>query len=216
MGASPLFCCFKNMKPSHVAITGLVSSLIGVAFLIWGVVDCKWYNLLFHSYIKAMKVLYIIGFVALILVFGLFIGILVSTCGDNRLNKVGRILCIAVLILCAIHFLFILISQSVNLSEYKKLEKAIKGLSLKIPTHDWVSASVPGFVSILFGVVAALCANYLYKVFNEGDIYEVNQESNINNPQIVPNIFNQNQIPNNNNVPIVTSSAINKQKTGQI
>ena len=113
-------CCFKNRSPLIVAIMGIISNIIGVSLLIWGVAQIYWRTN--KSSIKAMKILYIIGFASFCLSLFAFIGILVIICNNN--NKCIKFLSISIIILCIIHILLIFISQIAVFLDYSKKEEA--------------------------------------------------------------------------------------------
>jgi len=80
------------MRPNVIAVIAIISNLIAVAFLIWGLADLFWFR-------KGRKALYIISFVLLCLTLILLAIILVFLNlrnGPNfmTINKVGKIICL--------------------------------------------------------------------------------------------------------------------------
>ena len=64
-------CCFGSCQPISCAISGLIITAISFGFLIWGIADMFW------PYNTGAKPIYIIGFVAVLLILLGFIGILI-------------------------------------------------------------------------------------------------------------------------------------------
>lgn len=80
------------------------------------------------------------------------------------------------------------------------------GPGRNIPRHDWAAAILPGILGLISSVIVALCANILYKMFNDNiltsfDIYQNNNPMNINQNSIttIPNVQNPVAIVSGNN-----------------
>ena len=216
-------CCFRNRSPLTVAIFGIISNVIGVALLIWGVAKIYWRAN--KSSMKAMKILYIIGFTSLCLSLFVFIGILVIICTNH--NKCIKFFSISIIILCVIHNLLIFISTIAVLIDYSEKEVKCESISSiyhknycydedDIKKKHWISASVSGFISIILSIFVSLCANYFCFKFDE-KVYNAEVISKINNGTAnnTIGIFNQNIGPSNNNISIPTSSSA-KPEDGKI
>ena len=182
MGCLSLFCCFKSMRPNVITLIAIISNLIAVAFLIWGLADLLWYR-------KGRKALYIISFVLLCLTLILLVIIIVFLnlrIGPNFMTiyKVGKILI---------------------LIDYNDIEDFL-GPGRSIPSHDWAAAILPGILGLIASVIVSLCANVLYKIFNDNiltsfDIYQNNNPMNINQNSMttIPNVQNPVVVVSGNN-----------------
>ena len=168
-----------------------------------------------------MKILYIIGFASFCLSLFAFIGILVIICNNN--NKCIKFLSISIIILCIIHILLIFISQIAVFLDYSKKEEAKYDLFTRvcynvddISKKHWISAIVPGLISIILSIFVSLCSNYLVFKFDE-TAYNAEVISKINNAtnNNTIGIFNQNLGSSNNNISIPISSSA-KPKVGKI
>ena len=203
MGCLSLFCCFKSMRPNVIALIAIISNLIAVAFLIWGITDLLLYR-------KARKLFYTISFVLLCLTLILLIFIIVFLnlrIGPNFMTiyKVGKIICLLIIGLCILAFIFLLISEILILIDYNDIEDLL-GPGRNISSHDWAAAILPGILGLIASVIVSLCANVLYKIFNDNiltsfDIYQNNNPMNINQNSMttIPNVQNPVVVVSGNN-----------------
>ena len=203
MGCLSLFCCFKSMRPNVITLIAIISNLIAVAFLIWGLADLLWYR-------KGRKALYIISFVLLCLTLILLVIIIVFLnlrIGPNFMTiyKVGKIICLLIIGLCILAFIFLLIAEILILIDYNDI-KDFLGPGRSIPSHDWAAAILPGILGLIASVIVSLCANVLYKIFNDNiltsfDIYQNNNPMNINQNSMttIPNVQNPVVVVSGNN-----------------
>ena len=203
MGCISLFCCFRNLQPKVIAITALITNIICVAFLIWAIADLLWIN-------KRQKVLYIISFVIyivlLILVIIVLVLILIRQGGKNlTINNIGKLLCLLIIALCIIGFILLLIGYIFELKDYADIEKHVPGQYF--PDHDWTAAILPGLLAFINSIITALCANVLYKIFNDDILTSVLAYQNaypVNvNQNSITNIPNQDVIVTGNNAGIM-------------
>ena len=204
MGCISLFCCFKNLQPKIIAITALITNIICVAFLIWAIADLHW---IFHTH---QKVLYIISFVIyivlLILVIIVLVLIFLRQGGKNlTINNIGKILCLLIIALCIIGFILLLIGYIFELKYYADAEKRYSGQ--QISSHDWAAAILPGLLAFINSIITALCANVLYKIFNDDILtsvlaYQNAYPANVNQNSVT-NIPNQDVIVTGNNAGIM-------------
>ena len=204
MGCISLFCCFRNLQPKVIAITALITNIICVAFLIWAIADLHW---VLH---KRQKVLYIISFVIyivlLILVIIVLVLILIRQGGKNlTINNIGKLLCLLIIALCIIGFILLLIGYIFELKYLADVEKHEPGQFF--PDHDWAAAILPGLLAFINSIITALCANVLYKIFNDDILTSVLAYQNaypVNvNQNSVTNIPNQDVIVTGNNAGIM-------------
>ena len=207
MGMEALFCCFRGLGPKISAITGLGASVLSFAFLIWGLADL-WFKR------KGVHALYIITFVLVILAlvgFALLFVFLMMT-GQRAINNLGRTICLVIIMICVLAFIFMLISWIILIVYYADLRKDLKdiGSDETIPSHDWAAVFVPSLITLIVLPLMALVANYLYKEFTDRmnlnpTPYPVTQNTiptipNISQPEINLNI-NGPVPPMGNNVP---------------
>jgi len=203
MGITPLFCCFRNYRPNCIALTAFICNLITFAFLIWGLCDI--------GFRKGEKAIYIIGFIlltiSLIAIIGVFILLnLRNTSNYLTFNKIGKILCLIIIICCIIAFILFLIATICIIKNYADIEDSIEkyyGYDYDIPAREWCAAIIPGILALISSIIIALCANILYKIFND------NIFTSVIGAQPNPIILNQNSmttIPNiNNQSPVIIS-----------
>ena len=196
MGCLVFFCCFKNMNPNTIASTAIITNLMAVAFLIWGIIDIQWNWLK-----KARKTLYIISFSFLCLTLILMIFIIVFLnlrIGPNFmiLNKLGNLICLIIIGSCILSFIFLLIAEILILIDFNDFEN-ILGPGRNISSHEWTTVILPGLLGLIATVIISLCANVLYKIFNDNiltsfDIYQNNSPMNINQNSMttIPNVQN--------------------------
>ena len=198
MGMEALFCCFRGLGPKISAITGLGASVLSFAFLIWGLADL-WFKR------KGVHALYIITFVLVILAlvgFALLFVFLMMT-GQRAINNLGRTICLVIIMICVLAFIFMLISWIILIVYYADSDKTID-------SHEWAAVFVPSLITLIVLPLMALVANYLYKEFTDRmnlnpTPYPVTQNTiptipNISQPEINLNI-NGPVPPMGNNVP---------------
>ena len=198
MGMEALFCCFRGLGPKISAITGLGASVLSFAFLIWGLADL-WFKR------TGVHVLYIITFVLVILAlvgFALLFVFLMKI-GPRAINNLGRTICLVIIMICVLAFIFMLISWIILIVYYADSDKTID-------SHEWAAVFVPSLITLIVLPLMALVANYLYKEFTDRmnlnpTPYPVTQNTiptipNISQPEINLNI-NGPVPPMGNNVP---------------
>ena len=225
MGVSPLLCCFSSQQPKCLAITGLIASVLAFAFFIWGIADLEFKR-------RGVMVIYIMTFTFFIfLILGFLILFMLSNLQNSHTYKammnVGRYICLFILALTGIAFIFLLIAWIILLVDYSKLHSFLKDLrngevaddedpddydwaeplddidiEAKIIGHEWAAVIVPGIIGLIALIVIALVLNYLYKVFKDNfdsaTEYPVT-DSNQNTVGVAtPNMNQPGLFPNNN------------------
>ena len=204
MGCTPLFCCFKDFNDILISIIALVANAISFIFFIWAIADLIWIR-------NGPKALFIISFVLIILclicVIIVFIFILIRN-GPNNMtfNNLGKYICLAIIILCILIFLFTLIGGIIEICDLKD----IKGLS----SHEWAALFVPGIFSLIASVVIALCANVLYKRFNDPvNLPQPNNQNPINQNSVttISNIQGNNVVISGNSAAAIPPNMQNIQ-----
>ena len=189
MGCSPLFCCFKDKSPLCVSITGLISTIIPFAFLIWGLADIIFFK-------DSGKAFYILTFILICVCLVLFIiFIVISFLKGITCGKIGRVLCVVLLILIFIAFVFMIIAFIITLKDYVDLEKDVDEKFWG--NKDWCAVIFPVIITIICLIIMAICTNYLYKCFVDRiSTYptELNQKSETS----IPNTSQPAIFPNNN------------------
>ena len=208
MGMEALFCCFRNQLPFCPAGTGIGTSILSMAFLIWGLADVGFKR-------KGVEVIYIIAFVLIILILIAFIVALIllvitiNPSSYRSVNNFGRILCLVAIIMCAVAFIFLLVSFIIQLVDYVKLNNDLKDMQkylkdmqkdLKIPAKEWVALILPLLISLICLPIMALAANYLYRLFFDRMNKPVNLPVNVTQTTLptYPNVQQPGIFPNNN------------------
>jgi hypothetical protein len=230
MGVSPLLCCFSSQQPKCLAITGLLASVLAFAFFIWGIADLEFKR-------RGVMVIYIMTFTFFIfLILGFLILFMLSNLQNSHTYKammnVGRYICLFILALTGIAFIFLLIAWIILLVDYSKLHSFLKDLrngevaddedpddydwaeplddidiEAKIIGHEWAAVIVPGIIGLIALIIIALILNYLYKVFKDNfdsaTEYPVT-DSNQNTVGVATPNMNQPGLFPNNNGPVPT------------
>ena len=223
MGMEALFCCFRNQLPFCPAGTGIGTSILSIAFLIWGLADVGFKR-------KGVEVIYIIAFVLIILILIAFIVALIllvitiNPSSYRSVNNLGRILCLVIIIMCAVAFIFLLVSFIIQLVDYVKLNNYRKDLAkgkidedydpnwayfevihlfqkeTKILAREWVALILPLLISLICLPIMALAANYLYRLFFDRMNKPVNLPVNVTQTTLptYPNVQQPGIFPNNN------------------
>ena len=191
-------CCFKNLLPIYLSIILLVANTVAVIFLIWGMVDIIWTR----TYARR---LYWVGFVFYIITLILSIIILIFTILRNKhkdeiTRNIGRVICIAIMVLGIIALILTLIGTIITIVDYGTINGLLDDRSyLRIPGSWWAYVIVPEVITIIASVTMILCARALYIIFNESIITSISegQTDNVKNIQENSITINQNQTPNN-------------------
>ena len=223
MGMEALFCCFRNQLPFCPAGTGIGTSILSIAFLIWGLADVGFKR-------TGVEVIYIIAFVLIILILIAFIVALIllvitiNPSSYRSVNNIGRILCLVAIIMCAVAFIFLLVSFIIQLVDYVKLNNVIKDAvkgkfdmdydgewalgkvihddqkDAKILAREWVALILPLLISLICLPIMALAANYLYRLFFDRMNKPVNLPVNVTQTTLptYPNVQQPGIFPNNN------------------
>ena len=223
MGMEALFCCFRNQLPFCPAGTGIATSVLSIAFLIWGLADVGFKR-------KGVEVIYIIAFVLIILILIAFIVALIllvitiNPSSYRSVNNLGRILCLVIIIMCAVAFIFLLVTFIIQLVDYVKLNNYIKDFAkgtidedydpiwamyevihykqkdAKILAREWVALILPLLISLICLPIMALAANYLYRLFFDRMNKPVNLPVNVTQTTLptYPNVQQPGIFPNNN------------------
>ena len=229
MGVSPLFLCFNGQPPKCLTITGLGATFVAFAFLIWGVADLEYKR-------RGVEVIYIMTFTFFIfIILGFLILFLLASLKISEsyrpMMNVGRLLCLGLLILCGIAFIFLLVTWIILLVDYFKLRSFLKKfrnhekftdddildnawgyyldnveLEAKIAGHEWGAVFAPSILGLLVLILDMLILNALYKMFmdtyNTRPQFPVVTVSNQNTITPLPNMTQPELFPNNNNGPV--------------
>lgn len=153
MGCDPFYCCFENFRPNIIALIGIISNCVGIAFILWALFDLDWKR-------NLAKFLYILSFIMLIL--ALFLLIIIYFLLNSRkepnnvkINKIGKILCILIILFCFIYFLLLLIAEIIEIIDYTNIEKIQPGRD--IPIHKWAAAIIQEFRINFFNYCFTMC-----------------------------------------------------------
>ena len=176
MGIEALFCCFRNLGPKITAITGIGASVTSFAFLVWALADV-WIEK------KGPHVIFLFSFILVILDIVEFVLLLIFLCINERkvINILGRIICIAIIIMSFIAFVFLIISWIYIIDYYNYSNQYGRIYENIIPIHEWAALFIPFTITLLLLPVMALAANFLYNEFKD----KIKQNPT---PIIIPNI----------------------------
>ena len=184
MGASAFFCCFNNKSANCVSFTSIAANIISFGFFIWSLTD------IMFSIKKGSKALYIITFVLLciILLLNLVVFVLINIKKSHlqrTTGSIGKMICLAIIGLCALCLIFLIIAFIVILVKYVDVEKEISGKFW--PTSDWFAIFVPFILTVIALIIIAKAANYLWKFFvDRVNLANVGQNSITANPTVQP------------------------------
>ena len=223
MGVSPLFLCFNGQPPKCLTLTGMAATFVAFVFLIWGVADLGYKR-------RGVEVIYIMTFTFFIfIILGFLILFLLASLQISEsyrpMMNVGRILCLGLLVLCGIAFIFLLITWIILMVDYFKRRNDEKvsdeddydifplGDLLdnvesenKIAGHEWGAVFAPSILGLLVLILDMLILNALYKMFmdtyNTRPQFPVVTVSNQNTITPLPNMTQPELFPNNNNGPV--------------
>ena len=224
MGVAPLFCCFKNQSPLCVALTGLITNVVIFAFLCWPA-D----KLMFAR--KGIEAVFWIGFVLVLLCLICFIIITIflflrQSPSYKTLSSVAKIICLVILGMCFVAWVFILTTFIGSLKDYvdyhnyikdnedfdwnnyewkranfksKKvgIRKLISEEDGDLDSTDWATVTLPLILNLIGLPVMALCANYLYKVFRDDSAAPIPMQANPNIVTTTPVVQQPGLFPNN-------------------
>ena len=212
-----------------MVFTGLGASILSFAFLIWGVADLEYKR-------KGVQAIYIISFILVILCMLAFIALFIflnlrRTQAFRTIMNLGRIICLVIICMCGVAFIFMLVAFIILIVDYAKFRSFLKNPWDKDPTnyewgddlstdlneedgpsikdHEWAAVFVPSLITLICLVVMALAANILYKVFYE-NMNPTTTAVNVTDATIptVPNVPQPGVFPNNNGpVPPVVNYA---------
>ena len=120
-----MFCCFNNQKSNCLAITGLGASIFALGFLSWGIADLEFKR-------GGIKAIYTIAFAFIIFCMLIFISLIFLNRrkyeSHGTFGGVARILCILIIGMCCVAFIFILVSFIVLLVDYAKFRSKLKDI----------------------------------------------------------------------------------------
>ena len=195
-------CCFKNLLPIYLSIILLVANAVAVIILIWGVAEMVWSR-------KYTKRVYWAGFIIFIVTLILAIIILIFTILRNKqkdeiTRNIGKMICIAIIVLGIIALILTLIGTIITIVDYATINSILDDLfddkfNIHIPKKWWATLIVPEVITFIASVIFIMCARALYIIFNERILTSISegQTDNVNNIQENSIIINQNQTPNN-------------------
>jgi hypothetical protein len=218
MGCSE--CCSKNNNPKCLSIIGLVHSIVGLGFLIWGITDLEFKR-------NAIKTLYIITFILLILDILGFISVLILSCFEKSkaIKIAGKIISIIILVLSSVADLFLIISFIVLCIDYFKFHSILKhpedytyedildnawGFLLddvvtkgEIAGHEWCALFFPAIIALSALSANIRCGKGLYDAFKDDNNTDPQIQANTGYNQntigvTVPNMNQPGLFPNNN------------------
>ena len=196
MGVESCFCCFINMDPGCLSLTGTASNIIILGFMLWGILDLDFVK-------NVAKALYITSFVlfclCLIFYLILFIIIIRRRKGARSKNSFGKILCLLIPGLSFLASIFLIIGFIIEFVEHVKLEEDIPGKFYS--TREWASLIVPLILGIIGFIIMVLCANVLYRKFGDwkkSELIDVNISQK--SMSTIPNALKPGVFPNNNGV----------------
>ena len=196
MGVESCFCCFINMDPGCLSLTGTDSNIIILGFMLWGILDLDFVK-------NVAKALYITSFVlfCLCLIFYLIIFfIIIKRCqGAKSINSFGKILCLLIPGLSFLASIFLIIGFIIELVEHVKMEDDIPGKFYS--TREWASLIVPLILGYIGFIIMVLCANVLYRKFGDwkkSELIDVNISQN--SMSTIPKALKPGVFPNNNGV----------------
>lgn len=184
-------CCVYQQNPQCYAITGLVSNIVSLGFLIWSVVDVPFSKNVF-------KTLYTLSVILLCVSLVLFICLIVFVSIKRSENHkiiytIGIIFCIIILIISYLVTLFVLSSFIKVMKDYYDIEKLLPGR--QIPIEYYCAAIIPFIICIGATCTMNAVLYPLIKVFKEyknPSIFTVGQNTtttigNVPQPGIFPN-----------------------------
>ncbi len=148
-------CCFKNKSEKYIAKTGIISSVISILLLLWGIIELKYDT-------DTIKYFYYISFSLIILCLIGYILILILISKKNNKNKITvnkatNYISSAIFIISLYSFILLIIHFIVEIYDYINAEKILPSKN-HIPIKKWVALFIPSlisFICLLFIITAS-------------------------------------------------------------
>ena len=148
-------CCFKNKSEKYIAKTGIISSVISILLLLWGIIELKYDT-------DTIKYFYYISFGLIILCFFGFISILILLSerinkDKINVNKTKKYISIIIFGISLYSSILLIIHFIVEIYDYANAEKILPS-EMHIPIKKWVALFIPSlisFICLIFIIIAS-------------------------------------------------------------
>ena len=200
-------CCFTNFDIMCISITGIVLSIVNMGFSSWELSANDFLRNSTKGLFKtafSFNVIIIAGFIATLVIYFIRKGT-----NYNIFNKIARIICIGIRILCLLSLIFILIHFIIQLYDLVDLDKDLPS-GYHLDYKFYVELIIPTIISIILLPIIDMIARILYNRFTNDETKAINNiSSQINQKGIDTNGPIQNL--NNYNPQIVNPVLANNQ-----
>ena len=177
-------CCFKNKTKKYIAKTGIISSVISILLLLWGIIELNYDT-------DIIKYFYYISFALIILCFIGFILILILLSerinkDKINVNKTKKYISIIIFFISLYSFILLIIHFIVEIIDYVNAEKILPS-EMHIPYKDWLAIFIPSlisFICLIFIIIAS-------KTLSESQNSETNTINENNTVSIVDSNYMQ-------------------------
>ena len=142
-------CCFKNKSEKYIAKTGIISSVISILLLLWGIIELKYDT-------DTIKYFYYISFSLIILC---LIGYKITV------NKATNCISSAIFIISLYSFILLIIHFIVEIYDYINAEKILPSKN-HIPIKKWVALFIPSLISFICLLFIITASKTLYESQN--------------------------------------------------
>ena len=148
-------CCFKNKSEKYIAKTGIISSVISILLLLWGIIELKYDTdtIKYFYYISfSLIILCLIGYILILI-------LLSEKINKNKINvnKTINFISSVIFIISLYSFILLIIHFIVEIYDYINAEKILPSKN-HIPIKKWVALFIPSlisFICLIFIIIAS-------------------------------------------------------------
>ena len=153
-------CCFKNKSEKYIAKTGIISSVISILLLLWGIIELKYDTdtIKYFYYISfSLIILCLIGYILILI-------LLSEKINKNKINvnKTINFISSVIFIISLYSFILLIIHFIVEIYDYINAEKILPSKN-HIPIKKWVALFIPSLISFICLIFILISSKALYK-----------------------------------------------------
>ena len=205
------YCCLTTLRPRVIEIISLISNLIGIGFMIWGIADIPWDDVK-----KVAKALYYITGALIIITVLILLALMCLRCGNKintSKNSSGKCLCITLLVFEIIAEIIIIIAEIIIINNmydkdddywyYDDYYYSRRRRSSKFSGREWAAAGISTTAAEICIDISFYCVSFLLKLIyaktNKSYLkYLESKEDNNIVTRAINVLDNSESVPNNN------------------
>ena len=164
------YCCLLPLKPKFIELIALLTNLVEIGFLIWGIVDIPWSHISTGG-----KVCFYIGCGLIIITFILLIDLIILRCKktiNSSRNRTAICLCITDCVFNFLALFMIAISEVIIIKKMSDLDDDRSYWSRKRSYHggsyfthrEWLAVIISTIAAEIGIVCHFYCLSFLYKL----------------------------------------------------